>query len=118
MHNIEFCLGNALVAQAEDGFSIKENLGSRKRPVGYDLDLLYVECRFCGKPVLWEKGKTSMLVQASGIDTAQLDAECMILSEGCPNCKPETPLFHLQVVRVAALSPQDVLLLSDHRGNA
>ena len=50
--NIEYCLGNALVAQAEDGFTIRENLESRQRPVGYDLDLLYVECRFCGKPVL------------------------------------------------------------------
>jgi len=107
-----------MVAMAEDGFSIRENLSSDKPQVGYDFDLLYVECRFCGKPVLWEKGKTRLLINASGIDTDLLDEECLILSEGCPNCRPGIPTFYLQVVRVAALTPQDVLLLSDHKGHA
>ena len=118
MNTIEFRLGKALVAQVEDGFSIRETLESNPRVTGYDLDLLYVECRFCGKPVLWEKGKTSLLVKASGIDVTLLDSECMILSDGCPFCRPDTPLFHLHVVRVTALSPQDIMLLSDHKGNA
>ena len=118
MNTIEYRLGNALVSQAEDGFSIKENLENRRQRTGYDLDLLYVECRCCGKPVMWDKGKTSLLVRASGIDVTLLDSECMILSEGCPACRPRTPLFYMQVVRVAALSPQDIMLLSENRGNA
>lgn len=118
MNTIEYRLGNALVSQAEDGFSIKEGLENRRRIVGYDLDLLYVECRLCGKPVLWDKGKTSMLVHASGIDVTLLDSECMILSEGCPACRPQTPLFHMQVVRVAALTLQDFMLLSENKANA
>ena len=116
--NREFCLGNAMVARAEDGFAVRENLDSPKCPVGYDLDLLYVECRYCGKPVLWERGQTSVLVNASGIDTTLLDAECLILSDGCPQCRPESALFHLQMVRVTALSPQDILLLADTKGSA
>lgn len=118
MNNVEYCLGNVTVASAEDGFSIRENLDSRKPVIGYDLDLIYVECRFCGKPVLWERGKTSVLLRASGIDTSLLDAECLILSDGCPNCRPGRSPFHLHVVRVTSLTPQDALLLSDFRGNA
>lgn len=118
MHTIEYRLGNALVAMADNGFTVRKNLRPSEPPVGYDLDLLYVECRFCGKPVLWEQGKTSTLVNASGIDVGLLDEECLILSEGCPYCRPDIPSFHLQVVRVAALSAQDLLLLSVQRGNA
>ncbi|GHV53255.1 hypothetical protein FACS1894206_03580 [Deltaproteobacteria bacterium] len=118
MNNIEYRLGNALVSKAEDGFSIRENLQTQTSPVRYDPDLLYVECRFCGKPVLWEKGKTALLIQASGIDTSMLDAECLILADGCPNCCPRTDRFQLQVVRLAALSPHDILLLSENRGTA
>ena len=123
MNSVAYRLGNALVAQAEDGFSTQEGLecpANTAAPVlaGYDLDLLYVECCFCGKPVLWDKGKTSLLVQASGIDTSLLDEECMILSEGCPNCRPETPFFQLRVVRVAALSPHDLMLFAENRGSA
>lgn len=118
MNTIEYRLGNALVSQAEDGFSIREDLQSRPRPASYDLDLLYVECRLCGKPVLWDKGKTGLLVRASGIDVTLLDAECMILSEGCPACRPQIALFHMQVVRVAALTAHDIMLLNENKGNA
>lgn len=116
--NIEFCLGKAMVALAHNSVSIRENPETGARPSGYDLDLLYVECRMCGNPVLWEKGKTSLLVTASGLDTSVLDEECMLLSDGCPNCRPGTGQFHLQVVRVTALTPQDMLMLSDSRGSA
>ncbi len=120
MNTVEYCLGNATVASAEDGFSIRESLERGNKPVlQYDLDLLYVECQYCGKPVIWEKGKTSLLLRGSGIDTSLLDAECMILSEGCPQCRPGTSLFHLYVVRVASFTAQDALLFSaDIRGNA
>lgn len=116
--NIEFRLGKAMVALAHDSVTILENPEKAVRPSGYDLDLLYVECRMCGNPVLWEKGKTSLLVTASGMDTSALDEECMLLSDGCPNCRPETGQFHLQVVRVTSLAPQDVLILADSKGSA
>lgn len=116
--DIEFHLGKAMVALAGDGISFRESLESATGPHGYDPDLLYVECRLCGKPVLWEKGKTGLLVSASGLDTSMLDEQCMLLSDGCPNCRPGTGEFHLQVVRVTSLTPQDLLLLTDSRGNA
>ena len=116
--NIDYRLGKALFTQADDGVSIRKDLDNIPRTPGYDLDLLYVECRFCGKPVLWEHGKTSLLLHASGIDTTQLDAECMILSDGCPACQPISTVFQLHVVRVAAFSPQDLMLVQDNKGSA
>lgn len=119
MQNREFFLGKAMVIQGENNFSFSEKLHTQKLPeVAYDLDLLYVECRLCGNPVLWDKGKTSHLIQTSGIDVSMLDSECLILSEGCPQCKPDAGTYHLQMVRVAALSAQDILLLSAQKGNA
>jgi len=118
MNSVEFCLDNATVASTEDGFVVRENIYTRTPTVGYDLDLIYVECRFCGKPVLWEKGNTSLLLRASGVDVSQLDAECLILSEGCPQCLPGTSPFHLSVVRIASITPQDILLLSESKGRA
>ena len=117
MNSAEYYLGNAKLA-SEDGFTIRENLEGRKPAIGYDLDLLYVECRFCGNPVLWEKGKTSLLLRASGIDTTLLNAECLILSEGCPQCRPGVSPLNLQVVRVTSITPQDTLLLSTKKGHA
>ena len=116
--NIDYRLGKALFSQADNSISIRRDLNSGTRHPGYDLDLLYVECRFCGKPVLWEHGKTSLLLHASGIDTSQLDAECMILSDGCPACQPVSPAFQLHVVRVAAFSSQDLMLIQDNKGSA
>ncbi len=117
MYTVKYCLGNATVSAAEDGFSVRENPQGHRAPMpGYDLDMVYVECRLCGKPVLWEKGNTSHLLRASGIDTKLLDAECMILSEGCPQCRPGESPYHLHVVRVASV--QDILLFSEGKGHA
>ena len=118
MNTVEFYLDNALVASTGDGFVIKKNVHTLKRTGGYDLDLLYVECRICGKPVLWGNGKTSLLLHASGFDVSLLDAECMILSEGCPQCHPHASPFHLSVVRLTTITPQDLLLLSESKGSA
>jgi hypothetical protein len=118
MSSVEYCLGNAIVIAAENGFSIREIMGDRTPPTGYDLDLLYVECRFCGSPVLWEKGKTSLLLAASGIDTSLLDAECLILSDGCPQCRSDVSHFTLHVARMSSFTPQDMLLLATHKGHA
>ena len=43
---------------------------------GYDPEMLYVECSRCGAPILWEPG----------ISPLELDASCVILSDGCPLC--------------------------------
>ncbi|MCC8195028.1 MAG: hypothetical protein LIP28_10320 [Deltaproteobacteria bacterium] len=118
MNSAEFYLGNAVVASSGESFAVREYLQNRQPVIGYDLDLIYVECRLCGKPVLWEKGKTSLLLHASGIDVSLLDSECMILSEGCPQCRPGASPFHLNVVRVTSITPQDVLLLSENKGRA
>lgn len=118
MDNREFLFGTALVVQGGNGFSVSETPCPRKRPPAtYDLDLLYVECRLCGNPVLWDHGKTSQLIQASGMDASLLDSECLILSEGCPQCNPDAGAYHLQVVRVAALSMRDIPLFAGE-GNA
>ncbi len=88
------------------------------RKSAYDPELLYVECRFCGKPVLWEQGKTRLLITASGLDSDSLDEHCLILSDGCTACRPGNGHFQLHMVRLAVFSPQDILLLSDGKGNA
>lgn len=119
MDNREFFLGKAMVIQGENSFSFSSELYIPEHlKVAYDLDLLYVECRLCGNPVLWDRGKTRHLVHSSGIDTSLLDSECLILSEGCPKCRPDAGIYHLQVVRVAAISAEDILLLSAQKGNA
>ena len=84
----------------------------------YDIDLLYVECRACGKPVVWEKGKTSALVAASGVDVSLFDAHCMLLSDGCPSCLPDVIHFTLHLVRLTSFFSPELLLLGDCRGNA
>ena len=117
-NSIEYCLGKAMFSQSDGDISFSKNLKGKHPKSAYDLDLLYVECRFCGKPVLWEQGKTSLLLQASGIDTTLLDAECMLLADGCPNCQPGKSSFQLHVVRVAAFAPEEAMLLQDNRGTA
>jgi hypothetical protein len=84
----------------------------------YDPELLYVECRLCGKPVLWEEGRTGAIIKAAGLDLGLLDESCLLLSDGCPACKPGRTGFQLHMVRLASLSPQDLLLLGDAQGRA
>ena len=116
--NTEYRLGKASFTPADDGIAVVDILNGPRTKANYDLDLLYVECRFCGKPLLWEQGRTRRLVLASGIDTSLLDAQCMIVSDGCPTCKPDNHHIQLHVVRLASFTPQDLMLLSDNRGNA
>ena len=85
---------------------------------GYHPELLYVECRLCGKPVLWEKGRTRAIVRASGMDMNLLDECCLILSDGCPQCRPGHSGFQLHMVRLTSLSTQDFLLMEDAKGSA
>lgn len=85
----------------------------------YDPELLYVECHLCGKPVLWEKGKTTELLLAAGVDIANLDERCLIVSEGCPTCLPlEKSGYTLAVVRIAGLTPEEAVYMSRPGGTA
>ena len=53
---------------------------------GYDPEMLYVECSRCGAPILWEPGQTAKILRDAGISPLELDASCVILSDGCPLC--------------------------------
>lgn len=87
--------------------------------LAYDPELLYVECQACGKPVLWEAGKTTELLEAADIDMTALDNTCMLVSDGCPQCHPETwEGFNLSIVRLAGISIEDALHLLKPGGNA
>lgn len=66
----------------------------------FDPELLYVECSQCGQPVLWKHGLTSKLLKMADIDPSTLDERCVIMSEGCPLCKPGETSFTTQVVRL------------------
>ncbi len=66
----------------------------------FDPELLYVECHNCGQPVLWKRGMTTKLLKMVKIDPSTLDERCLILSEGCPGCKPEETSFVTQVIRL------------------
>ncbi len=87
----------------------------QSRPEGwalYDPELLYVECRVCGKPVLWESGKTTELLASAGVDFTLLDSHCLILSDGCPTCLPRPDDgYILAVVRLAGIGVEESLRL-------
>ncbi|ABB40253.1 hypothetical protein Dde_3460 [Oleidesulfovibrio alaskensis G20] len=68
---------------------------------GFDPELLFVECHKCSRPIFWEKGRTTHILQDAGISVRDLDERCMIMSHGCPQCSPEETEFELQVVRLA-----------------
>lgn len=60
----------------------------------FDLETLYVECSRCGRPLIWEKGTTTFLIQYSGIEKT-LDSDWLMLSKGCPACSPDQNEFVL-----------------------
>ena len=94
-------------------------LCSPKGPAPYDPELLYVECQTCGKPVLWERGKTTELLLAAGVDVSKLDERCMIVSEGCPSCSPGiSEGFTLAVIRLAGLTPEEAAYMARPGGSA
>ncbi len=66
----------------------------------FDPDLMYVECKHCGRPVLWSTGRTSEILKGVDVARAELDASCMILTHGCPRCEPGERQFRLQIIRV------------------
>ena len=87
--------------------------------LGFDPDMLYVECQKCGKAIIWSKGKTSHLLVASGINLSYLGWDCLILSDGCATCSPTRQEgFTLSVVKVAGVTPEEAEYLSHPYGNA
>ena len=85
----------------------------------FDTEMLYIECKTCGRPVLWEPGKTTDMLAGAGIDPNALDECCMVLSDGCPLCRPDESVgFLLSIVRVAGLSADDHLKMLKPGGHA
>ena len=85
----------------------------------YDPELLYVECQLCGKPVIWEPGKTTELLVVAGVDVSKLDERCMIVSAGCPSCAPHSREgYTLAVVRLAGLTPEEAAYMTRPGGTA
>ena len=68
---------------------------------GYDPELMIVECAHCGRPVLWEPGRSTEVLAGVGIDPLELDAHCLLLTDGCPHCRPrQKGGFNVQVFRL------------------
>jgi len=68
---------------------------------GYDPELMIVECARCGRPVLWEPGRSTEVLAGVGIDPLELDAHCLLLTDGCPHCRPrQKGGFGVQVFRL------------------
>lgn len=94
-------------------------MGGKNTKAAYDPELLYVECQVCGKPVLWEEGKTTELLLTAGVDISRLDERCMIVSEGCPSCAPSAKDgYTLAVVRIAGLTPEEAMHMTRPGGTA
>ncbi len=66
---------------------------------GFDPEMLFVECAKCGNPIIWEQGRSTEILQGAGIDPLELDAQCLLVTDGCPRCS-HNKLYHVQIFRV------------------
>lgn len=73
----------------------------------FDLETLYVECARCGRPLIWEKGTTTFIIQSSGIEKS-LGSDWLILSMGCPSCSPDQLEFVLTLARPGSNSARSL----------
>jgi|GEM_PF-6742822 len=64
----------------------------------FDPEMIYVECARCGRPLIWEKGTTTFIIQSSGVGR-HLSPDWLILSRGCPTCSPDQDEFVLTLGR-------------------
>lgn len=89
---------------------VRERRTSRiEKPVALpNLELMYVECENCGSPVLWEDGRTTEVLSVAGIERGEVDASCLLLCEGCPECCPGQRSFETQVVRLTPQASEDI----------
>ena len=68
---------------------------------GYDPELMIVECARCGSPILWEPGRSTSVLASVGVDPLELDAHCLLLTDGCLRCRPlHREGFSVQVFRL------------------
>ncbi len=82
---------------------------------GYDPEMLFVECAKCGNPIIWEKGRSTEILHSAGIDPLELDAQCLLVTDGCPRCSKDR-LYHVQIFRVQ--SEGDGYKSTDKTGHA
>ncbi len=68
---------------------------------GYDPEMLFVECAKCSNPIIWEDGRSTEILQSAGIDPLELDAQCLLVTDGCPRCS-SGGRYHVQIYRVQA----------------
>lgn len=73
---------------------------------GYDPEMLFVECSRCGNPIVWERGRTTEILDGAGIDALELDSHCLLVTDGCPQCS-SSGAYHIQIFRVAPNSGFD-----------
>lgn len=69
-----------------------------RRPI--DPELLFVECGRCGAPVLWDPGRATRLLAQAGVDPLELDSSCLLMTDGCPFCRPSGQ-YTVQIYRVS-----------------
>jgi len=84
----------------------------------HDPELMYVECSRCGRPVLWEPGRTTEILNRTGIEFARLDDRCLILSHGCPACVQGEVFFDTKVVRLKDVLYPELLSQAGVSGRA
>jgi hypothetical protein len=112
---------NNISSALSDALFISPTFGSGQEKPGapvYDPEMLYVECNNCGKPIVWEPGRTTELLLRSRINPSALDEHCLILSDGCKECMPYSRGYSLSIVRLAGISAQDLMLLQKTGGHA
>ena len=111
---------NSLMRQLGEALLVSPSFDPKEqtRVHDYDPEMVYVECRLCGKPVLWEAGRTTSLLIRSGINPQMIDERCLILADGCKECRPYDNGFPLSIVRLSAITPQDLILMHKTGGNA
>ncbi|GFK92778.1 hypothetical protein NNJEOMEG_00605 [Fundidesulfovibrio magnetotacticus] len=65
----------------------------------FDPSLLYAECRRCKSPVLSLLPPDETVLQM-GVPPELLDADCLLLYEGCPHCQPGRAAYQPRLVRL------------------
>lgn len=88
------------------------------KPKGYDPELMFVECARCGRPVVWGQGRATVTLHGLGVQAADLDEHCMIVTDGCAHCRPEADEYQLRVIRISEIVYRDLLHEGEPAGNA
>jgi len=65
----------------------------------FDPSLLYAECRWCGRPVVSLQPCGEALMRL-GVPPSMLKADCLLLYEGCPSCRPGQAAYETRFVRL------------------